>query len=611
MNDIRRVLRAASWRLFISAAVRWLVVAVMVVLCAAILARIVQQGTAWDLPWQAVAMWAPLAVLAAALLLGFITRPDRPATARRVDEGADLREALSTALWAQGKDDPWSKAAVESAAARARDVNVRQAVPVMAPRSWPWTMALGVALMIVWFVVPRFDLFGERARNEQAKRKVEQVALVQAKADQAKQKLEQISQKLNLDKKDEDSKEAPTALESPKTPEEIRINAVRQLTAMKEKLDELKQSAAQQGLKALQDKLQNIRPPGEGPLTELSKQLSMGNFQKASAELEKMSKQLSENSMSAEDKAKVQEQLKKLADQLAEAAKDKKELEKKLSEAGLDPKMAADPKALAEALKNADNLTQEQKEQLQKEAQAQKQCEGACQGMSEAMSKMAQSMSKEGQQGKQGEQGQGQMGQEGMQGMEQMSDQLSQLEQMSQEMEAAKAAEGEVNQQLDALASFAECDKAGMGACKSGLDGKGQGEKEGTGEWREGWNESKGKGAGGPGQGQGGDIGSAEAAIDREKTKFKTANQGGPIISSRMIEGEQIKGESRAEFSAAVVAAGQSAAEAIDNNVIPREYHAAIKHYFGRLEAKAKASEAKAAPAPAAPSSAPKAEDKK
>ena len=41
-------------------------------------------------------------------------------------------------------------------------------------------------------------------------------------------------------------------------------------------------------------------------------------------------------------------------------------------------------------------------------------------------------------------------------------------------------------------------------------------------------------------------------------------------------------------------------AEAIEDNVIPREYHDAVKHYFGRLKAKAQAEEIKASK-PAAP----------
>jgi chemotaxis protein histidine kinase CheA len=597
MNDIRRVLRAASWRLFLTGAAKWLVLGVMVVLAGAIVTRIIQQGTAWDVPWQAVAMWAPVGVLALALLLGLVTRPDRAATARRVDEGADLREALSTALWAQGQDDPWSRAAVESAAARARTVNVRQAVPVTAPRSWPWIMALAVALVIAWFVIPPFNLMGEREKNEAAQAKMRQVAMAQSQADEAKKKVEQIANKLNLDK-DEPAPEAPTAPETPKTPEEIRLNAVRQLTAMKDKLDELKQSPAQQGLKAIQDKLQNLKTPGEGPLTELSKQLSLGNFDKASAELQKLAEKMANNAMSPEDRSKAQEQLKQLASQLAQAAQEKKELEKKLSQAGLDPKLASDPKALSEALKKSENLTQEQKDQLQQQAQAQQQCQNACESMSQSMNQMAQSMSQQG------------MNQQAQQSMEQMADQLSQLEQMNQEMAAAQAAEGEVTQQLEALSSFSESDKSGMGACKNGLSGDCQGEKDG--EWREGWNESKtpGRARGGPGQANGGHPGAAEAAIDREKRKFKSPNQGGPIISSRLIEGEQIKGESKAEFAAAVVAADQAAAEAIDNNVIPREFHSAVKHYFGRLKTKADVKEAAPA-APSGPSAAPAAEDKK
>ena len=72
---------------------------------------------------------------------------------------------------------------------------------------------------------------------------------------------------------------------------------------------------------------------------------------------------------------------------------------------------------------------------------------------------------------------------------------------------------------------------------------------------------------------------------------------GGPIISSRLVEGEQIRGEASEQFAAAAAAAESAATESIDNNVYPREYHDAIKHYFGRLNEKAKAEEVGGKPA--------------
>ena len=99
------------------------------------------------------------------------------------------------------------------------------------------------------------------------------------------------------------------------------------------------------------------------------------------------------------------------------------------------------------------------------------------------------------------------------------------------------------------------------------------------------------------------------------KRNFKTALGAGPTIGTMLVQGEQIKGESRAQFQATADAAEAQASEAIQNNTIPREYHDAIKHYFGELKKKvaaqggtpagtpaaAPASDAKPAATPSAP----------
>ena len=69
-----------------------------------------------------------------------------------------------------------------------------------------------------------------------------------------------------------------------------------------------------------------------------------------------------------------------------------------------------------------------------------------------------------------------------------------------------------------------------------------------------------------------------------------------------MEGGEQIKGESKKQFADAVEKADKAATEAIDNKTIPREYHDAVKNYFGRLQKKAgNAPTSAPAPAPAQP----------
>jgi hypothetical protein len=82
-------------------------------------------------------------------------------------------------------------------------------------------------------------------------------------------------------------------------------------------------------------------------------------------------------------------------------------------------------------------------------------------------------------------------------------------------------------------------------------------------------------------------------------------------VSSRVVEGESIRGESKAEFVAAVARGEQNATEAIENNAVPREFHESIKAYFGRLKQRAAPGGDTPAekPAPAGPASGEPAKD--
>jgi hypothetical protein len=90
-----------------------------------------------------------------------------------------------------------------------------------------------------------------------------------------------------------------------------------------------------------------------------------------------------------------------------------------------------------------------------------------------------------------------------------------------------------------------------------------------------------------------------------EKRKADVATGKGPIISSRLVYGEQVKGESLAQFSDAVESGEKAATDAIESKQIPREYHEAVKHYFGSLGKKTGRKPA-AAPSPTQTAPAPK-----
>jgi hypothetical protein len=137
----------------------------------------------------------------------------------------------------------------------------------------------------------------------------------------------------------------------------------------------------------------------------------------------------------------------------------------------------------------------------------------------------------------------------------------------------------------------------GDGECNGNGDQPGKGQ----GGWRQGSSNNRGQGSGGPGQGNGASPEAEAVDFTVEKNKAKVKTNQGPIIGTRLVYGQQVKGESKAEFSEAVAVSSAAAAEAVESQQVPRELHNAVKHYFGTLEGKVKSE--KPAPKPAEPPS--------
>lgn len=564
MHEINKVLSAAAWRLGVMNFIRGLVLALAIALGGLILLRIVQQLFGFALPWVEIGYWGAGAVVAAGLAWCVFARPGRLAVARRVDEGANLRESLSTALYIEKQtDDPWVRATIETAVQKARGVRVAQAVPIQPPRFWPVPLAMGLALGVLSFM-PVIDVLGWR--KETVAKEETRVQVVQAKQEalDAKKKVEDMVKDLDLAKEKVDPPEADKP--EPRNPEEIRKSAIKELTKLNERLEQLRSGEKGQKLDKVENRLKQLKSPGK-ETSELTKAMAQGNFEQAKQEIEKLKEQMAGSEMSASEKQKVGEQLDKIAEQMSKMAENKKELEDQLSQAGLDKELAKDPEALKKALEKAQNLSDEQKDQLQQQAQSQSQCQSSMDSLSKCMSQMASAC-------KNGDK----------QGMEQAAQgaqgQMSELEQLAEEMSQAEAAQNECKSQMAQMGS-----KCNGGEC----NGQGQGQQAGNGStkpWSAGWNESFGNGRGGPGQGQGGSPGSQAADFSTEKRMAIGQLGPGPIIGSRLVEGDSIKGESHAALTSAITSAEQGATEAMENNTIPREYHEAIKNYFGNLKTK-------------------------
>ncbi len=590
MNEIRRVLARASRRLLALDVLRCLALTLsgaIIVLIALLLAqRIFAFEFTFQRDWVRAFAIAGAGALVAAIVWAYVRRRREVSVARELDERAGLRESLSTALCVEREPDAWARVVVETARQRAVGVDVRRAIPIEAPRLWPLAPSLALSMAILWFSVPQMDVLGALKRRTSVQQNEAEIVQAKLDAKATDEKLKELMQKAKVEFSPEELKASDAQADKPLTPDEIRRAAIKRLTSLQEKLENLKQGDKAKELEGLRQQMKQLKQPGPGPMDSMTKALQKGDFAQAKEELEKLKEKLADGSLSEKDKDQAKQQMEKVAEQLSKLAQSQQQLEQKLQEAGMSKEQAQ--KAAQEAMKNPDSLSKaldqlpgiptDMKQALRQAAQQQSQSNGQCKNMSESMSQMAQGMSKQG------------MSQQGQEGMQNMSGQLSELEQMDKEMQSASAAMDEAMKQSAKLSS--KCNGGdGEGEKGQGSGDPGQGK---TGSWKAGESAGKqGKGSGNAGQSGGGKSpDEIDSPVEIAQQKSPTKLTSGPIIGSRLVQGEQVRGESVAEYEAAVTSAQQNASKALETMTVRKELQGAVKHYFGRLEAKAKPSEA-------------------
>ncbi|VAX36878.1 hypothetical protein MNBD_PLANCTO03-266, partial [hydrothermal vent metagenome] len=430
MQDIRRILRLAGRRLLVVGVLNTVVWTLTAAVAGLVVVIVVDRALGLGLgevSWRSlpVLAWVAIGAVGLAVVLGvawaFAVRKREAAVARVVDARAGLRESLSTALCVERAEDPWSRAVVESAADKARQVVVKDAIPIEGPRSWSMPTATVVLLILTFFLMPQFDLLGKRAEARAAEEAKQEIEVAQQDARKAEDTIREIIQRTGLStEEDAADPELDADLAKPKSAEMVRKDAIRKLTNLNEKLEKQLNSEEAKTLDAMKEMMRRLTMPGQGELSEFAREMSRGNFDKARQELEKLAQKLSSGELSGEESEQLAKQMKNLANQLEQLAQQKGALEQMMQKAGVSPEqakqLAANPEALQQALRDNKNLTEQQKQQLQQAAKAMQQAASQCQGMGEAMSQMASSMSQSG------------MNQAGQEAMNAMSGQLSAME---------------------------------------------------------------------------------------------------------------------------------------------------------------------------------------
>lgn len=537
------------------------------------------------------AVEVPLGLAAAGLTCGALlfsavwwyVRRQTPADAAcALDAAAGLRERLSSSLHCQDHADPWSQAVCADAERFLDRVILRQHVPLRWPASISLALpAMLLALMVVW-LTPQADLLGRHARRQEQAARRQQLEHVTTTVQSTIQRVQALS-KLDQDAADLNDLKLlaeldPTALQDPQLdPEQLRRQAVKRLQDACDTIKERMASARFEGAQQFRRMMRALNEPERtnDPVSRLRQGLARGDLQLAQQGIEGLRNQLANaQELTAEQRQALQEKLDTLARDLeALAAKDT--LAQKLEEMNLSEQ---DLEKLAEAIEKRDQLTPEQREQLERqlaekgltEQQVRQLCENAkkhrqactcCQGLASSLGQASSSL-----------------GEGTGEGNESAASQLELAGEMLSELEAAELEMNDLNAALDELQR-----------CQGGLC---RGESDSL--------EESESGMGRLGRGKGGLAPVEETDVQLRRRKAPVQTGPGSVIAQWLVEGQQLKGQSQLEYNEAANAASAAAAEAINQDRVPRQYQRAVKTYFDRLPAKAPQSSPAEKPSPSA-----------
>ena len=634
MDRIRKILAIARGRIALAAFVDafvWGLVAASIVSVLAVVALKLIPGANWGTPAFLGLVGITLAVTTAILMI--VRRAERPtdaALALRVDERLRLDERLVTALALERSTDAYARAAVADAVEKASDpalpAKVRAAFPVRVRSHAVWAGALLAGAIAGELFIPAYAWPEEEKQAEPA-------ALASKKM--TEDALERVKQELESSKAlPQDVKDAMQGLAKNAEPRvggeadasDERREAIQRMTELQKKLDEVKKSESARANDALKRDLQDLQQ-GEGEMSKFTEQLSKGDFSEAKQELADLSKKLESDAMTDAEKAAVKQSLENVAKSLENLASKQQSLKGALQEAGLDAQLASNPEALKRAIEQAQNLSEQQREELKKAVAAAQKSQQALKKFASAAKKAAQNQQKkqqgqkseqqkqqqnqqqqnqqqqnqqqqnQQQQGQQGQQQQGQQGQQGEQqgqqgqqpsgekggeegGEESLEGALGEMSDMLNELEVTE----QMLQEAEALSNMAEQESQslGEGMCKGGQcqnpgESPGQSASMSPGQQR---------GMQG-GRAQGGNTGKSKTPTGTKTEKAKSKNAGGDIIARQLIENPNPEvGQSVIPSESTGSAAEGGAGAAVAEEAIPAGYQGAHKHYFGTLKKK-------------------------
>jgi len=396
--------------------------------------------------------------------------------------------------------------------------------------------------------LPQKDLLGFFKKQQQQEKQARQIELAKANVKQTTGTVKSALKQLGNPEL-EDNLAGLDQIPKSAKPEDIKRQAICKLGDLSDKIKKMQTGMQLDSIDMMRQMFKQLPGSADAFSQKLRLTLAQGNFAKASDLLKQMQKQLLEGDLTDEQRKALSQQLQDLAKQIQELAAKNEQLEKELEKIGLDKRLARlNEKQLRQALQKQGLSTEKIEQLLQKAAACRMAC-SRCAGLGRAM----------------GACGAGAGGLSGDE-MANLTEQLDELEALQQQLMLTQAA-------LDEIGRACACLGKGMG---QGLGGQGP--------FRKGAGKGYGSGTGGPGMGYGPRATDDNGETSTKKTKLQTKPKQGPVIAGWYFKDSQVKGEAKRDFSEVIQAARDSAAEAINENQIPRKYEEAVKNYFGQLE---------------------------
>ncbi|MEE3002681.1 MAG: hypothetical protein VX908_08320 [Planctomycetota bacterium] len=534
MESVHKIINLARSRVRLSRALHAFQYAACALACVALVLSVLDRLPAESfLPWPVIA-YGLLVLLAVTTMLAWVmARPSDLSMAALVDHRLDLDDRLGTALQMARRGDPVAIAVVKDASAAAGDPRtaeqVRRTLRPVPPGNWWVPPSIIIAALLVGFM-GQADLFASSPEPPaddrivmEADTSIDEVTSVIEEQPQLKEAMSELLQEME-EARTRDAGEEQAL-------EDTRREQLKQMTEIERALDEVVSGEQGQAMESLRESLRQLDQPDSLAASEFAEALSEGDFSKAASALEAMQEQLASGSMSDEEREALAEQLEALAEQLKELAADEAALKEALKQAGLDEQLAGDPAALEEALQQAEQLNEQQRQQLMNLMKSQQSSQQACNKLGKACSKMAG-------QCKNGTPGSGSFGKE-------MGNQLSELEQAQEMLKQARAAQS---------------------ACRSSCQSLGRGLPSSMGRM---------------GNLGGGSMDVAEDETGTTARQESNGSTGGPVIGQMETEGPLRTGQSSKSFEDIMSRSAEGFDEAFSDAQLPRKYHELIKHYFG------------------------------